>query len=64
MFLIELLEHINDNTTVQCYENGMPLFDGLYDGKNSINEKYNSYIVLDVTTENNVLNIDIRKSVI
>lgn len=48
MNLIELLDVLDDNCAVDVYnEDDEQLLDE-YDGKNSIDEKYNSWIVTEV----------------
>lgn len=45
--LQEILELINDNCEVQLYNNNADLI-ASYDGKESIDEKYNDYYVTDM----------------
>lgn len=61
MVLEELLEVINDSTVAQLFsaETNEPITDGLYDGKDSIDESYNYCTVTDVFTEHNVLCVEI-----
>ena len=61
MKLIELLELINENNTVQLINaEKEPLKEGLYDGKNSIDEKYNSKEIILISNLPDKLEIMIK----
>lgn len=58
MKLIDLISVITDNTTVYLWRDGEII--STYDGKDSIDEKYNNEIVLSVYAGNyNIINIEI-----
>ena len=58
MKLIDLISVITDNTTVYVWRDGEII--STYDGKDSIDEKYNNEIVLSVYAGNyNIINIEI-----
>lgn len=61
MKLIELLELINENNTVQLINAEKELLkEGLYDGKNSIDEKYNSQEIILINNLPDKLEIMIK----
>lgn len=59
MTLEELLWITNDSTVIELYDSNQEKL-GEYDGKNSIDENYNDYLVADIFVEGNKLCIEIE----
>ena len=57
MKVIDLLERISDSARVEIYEKGVLI--SLFDGKNSIDDKYNNRIVKSFYVYNDAVKIDI-----